>query len=182
MGILNSMAQQANSQAMQGGNRPLMQNQQPQQSSQEGSMSQMYQMLMQNSMNAIANVAQERIEQRGPIDGVADLVAKAMVANLQAAQQNGKTIPPQVMMQVAKDLAMNLLQQIGVPEEQIDDVLIDVLMKALDEFGESTNEMLPPEEEQQYVDMINKVAELENQRQAQMHGSRQQPTQLQQGA
>ena len=34
----------------------------------------------------------------------------------------GKTIPPQVMMQVAKDLAMQLLQQVGVPEEQIDDV------------------------------------------------------------
>ena len=33
--------------------------------------------------------------------------------------------------------------------------------------------MLPPEEEQQYVDMINKVAEMENQRQAQMQGGQQ---------
>ena len=109
-------------------------------------------------------------QQKGPIEGIADLVATAMIANLQAAQQNGKTIPPQVMMQVAKDLAMQLLQQVGVPEEQIDDVLIDILMSALDQFGESSNGMLPPEEEQQYVDMINKVAEMENQRQAQMQG------------
>ena len=108
-----------------------------------------------------------------------NLVAKAMISNLQAAQQNGKTIPPQVMMQVAKDLAMNLLQQVGVPEEQIDDVLIDILMNALDEFGEATNGILPPEEEQQYVDMINKVAEMENQRQAQMQGEQQ--TMQQQG-
>ncbi|MBN6067406.1 hypothetical protein HYE54_01055 [Aggregatibacter actinomycetemcomitans] len=176
MGILDSMTQQAQpQQAMQG--QPMQQNTQGQP---QGGMAQMYQMLMENSMNAIAGVAQERIEQKGPIEGIADLVAKAMISNLQAAQQNEKTIPPQVMMQVAKDLAMNLLQQIGVPEDQIDDVLIDILMGALDEFGEATNGILPPEEEQQYVDMINKVAELENQRQAQMQGDNQQP--MQQGA
>lgn len=163
MGILDSMTQQAQPQ------QAMQQNQEGQQ----GGMAQMYQMLMENSMNAIANVAQERIQQKGPIEGIADLVAKAMISNLQAAQQNGKTIPPQVMMQVAKDLAMQLLQQVGVTEEQIDDVLIDILMNALDEFGEATNGILPPEEEQQYVDMINKVAEMENQRQAQMQGGQQ---------
>lgn len=168
MGILDSMAQQAQPQQAQA--------QSPQ--GQQGGMAQMYQMLMENSMNAIANVAQERIRQKGPIEGIADLVATAMIANLQAAQKNGKTIPPQVMMQVAKDLAMQLLQQVGVPEEQIDDVLIDILMSALDQFGEMSNGMLPPEEEQQYVDMINKVAEMENQRQAQMQGG-QQPMQQQ---
>lgn len=163
MGILDSMAQQ-----------PQQQNadQSPQQGRQ-GGMAQMYQMVMENSMNAIAGVAQERIQQKGPMEGIADLVATAMISNLQAAQQNGKTIPPQVMMQVAKDLAVQLLQQVGVPNDQIDDVLIDILMSALDQFGEMSNGMLPPEEEQQYVDMINKVAELENQRQAQMQGGQQ---------
>ena len=174
MGILDSMTQQAQpQQAMQ--EQPMQQNQ----NGQQGSMAQMYQMLMENSINAIANVAQERIQQKGPVDGIADLVATAMITNHQAAQQAGKTIPPQVMMQVAKDLAMQLLQQVGVPEEQIDDVLIDILMNALDEFGEATNGILPPEEEQQYVDMINKVAEMENQRQAQMQGEQQ--TMQQQG-
>ena len=169
MGILDSMTQQSQPQ----------QTLNPQEQ-QQGSMAQMYQMLMENSINAIANVAQERIQQKGPVDGIADLVATAMITNLQAAQQNGKTIPPQVMMQVAKDLAMQLLQQVGVPEDQIDDVLIDILMNALDQFGEASNGMLPPEEEQQYVDMINKVAEMENQRQAQMQGGQQ--TMQQQGA
>lgn len=42
-----------------------------------------------------------------------------MISNLQAAQQNGKTIPPQVMMQVAKDLAMQLLQQVGVRKSKL---------------------------------------------------------------
>ena len=84
------------------------------------------------------------------------------------------------MMQVAKDLAMQLLQQIGVPEEQIDDILIDILMDALDQFGEATNGILPPEEEQQYVDMIGKASELENQRQSQMQGNK--PQSMQQGA
>lgn len=160
MGILDSMTQQA-------------QPQQDQAQNPQSGMAQMYQMVMENSMNAIANVAQERIQQKGPIEGIADLVATAMIANLQAAQQNGKTIPPQVMMQVAKDLAMQLLQQVGVSEEQIDDVLIDILMSALEQFGEASNGMLPPEEEQQYVDMINKVGEMENQRQAQMQGGQQ---------
>ncbi|MBS6026347.1 MAG: hypothetical protein KH899_01905 [Haemophilus pittmaniae] len=161
MGILDSMSQQDQSPAM-GQPSPGMPG-----GEQSGGMAQMYQMLMQNSINAISGVAQERIEQKGPMDGIADLIAMAMISNLKAAQQNGKTIPPQVMMQVAKDLATQLLQQVGVPEEQIDDVLIDILMSALDQFGEATNGALPPEEEQQYVDMINKISEIENQRQAQ---------------
>ena len=177
MGILDSMAQQT-----QGGNQDVMAQSQPggmmQNQEQQGGKAQMYKMLMENSVNAIANVAQERIEQKGVEKGVADLVATAMITK--AAQQNGKTIPPQVMMQVAKDLAMQLLQQIGVPEEQIDDILIDILMDALDQFGEATNGILPPEEEQQYVDMIGKASELENQRQSQMQGNK--PQSMQQGA
>ena len=179
MGILDSMAQQT-----QGGNQDVIAQSQPsgmmQNQEQQGGKAQMYKMLMENSVNAIANVAQERIEQKGVEKGVADLVATAMITNIQAAQQNGKTIPPQVMMQVAKDLAMQLLQQIGVPGEQIDDILIDILMDALDLFGEATNGILPPEEEQQYVDMIGKASELENQRQSQMQGNK--PQSMQQGA
>ena len=179
MGILDSMAQQT-----QGGNQDVMAQSQPggmmQNQEQQGGKAQMYKMLMENSVNAIANVAQERIEQKGVEKGVADLVATAMITNIQAAQQNGKTIPPQVMMQVAKDLAMQLLQQSGVPGEQIDDILIDILMDALDQFGEATNGILPPEEEQQYVDMIGKASELENQRQSQMQGNK--PQSMQQGA
>lgn len=179
MGILDSMAQQT-----QGGNQDVMAQSQPggmmQNQEQQGGKAQMYKMLMENSVNAIANVAQERIEQKGVEKGVADLVATAMITNIQAAQQNGKTIPPQVMMQVAKDLAMQLLQQIGVPGEQIDGILIDILMDALDQFGEATNGILPPEEEQQYVDMIGKASELENQRQSQMQGNK--PQSMQQGA
>lgn len=171
MGILDSMAQQN------GNAQPEMQQGQPVDMSQQGNMSQMYKMVMNNSVNAISNVAQERIEQKGVEKGVADLVATAMIANIQAAQQNGKTIPPQVMMQVAKDLAMQLLQQIGVPVDQIDDVLVDILMDALDQFGEATNGILPPEEEQQYVDMIGKVSDLENQRQSQMQGNKPQSMQ-----
>lgn len=171
MGILDSMAQQN------GNAQPAMQQGQQVDMSQQGNMSQMYKMVMDNSVNAIANVAQERIEQKGVEKGVADLVATAMIANIQAAQQNGKTIPPQVMMQVAKDLAMQLLQQIGVPVDQIDDVLVDILMDALDQFGEATNGILPPEEEQQYVDMIGKVSDLENQRQSQMQGNKPQSMQ-----
>lgn len=179
MGILDSMTQQSQSQSQpQTTEQSAVEN--PQDSQQQGSMAQMYQMLMQNSINAIANVAQQRIQEKGPEEGIADLVAKAMILNLQAAQQNGKTIPPQVMMQVAKDLAMQLLQQVGVPEEQIDDVLIDILMNALEQFGEATHGALPQEEEQQYVDMINKVAEMESQRRAQVQNGKSQP--MQQGA
>ena len=171
MGILDSMAQQN------GNAQPTAQQGQQVDMGQQGNMSQMYKMVMDNSVNAIANVAQERIEQKGVEKGVADLVATAMIANIQAAQQNGKTIPPQVMMQVAKDLAMQLLQQIGVPADQIDDIIVDILMDALDQFGEATNGILPPEEEQQYVDMSGKVSDLENQRKSQMQGNKPQSMQ-----
>ena len=156
MGILDSMTQQSQPQTTE---QSTVEN--PQGSQQQGSMAQMYQMLMQNSINAIANVAQQRIQEKGPEEGIADLVAKAMISNLQAAQQNGKTIPPQVMMQVAKDL------------------LIDILMNALEQFGEATHGALPQEEEQQYVDMINKVAEMESQRRTQVQNGQSQLMQQQ---
>lgn len=155
MGILDSMTQQAQA------------NQQPQQATeqampqqeQQGSMAQMYQMLMENSINAIAQTAEERIKQKGPIDGCADLIATAMVSNLQAARQNGKTIPPQVLMQVAKDLAMQLLAKLGVPEEQLDDVLMDVLLKAMEQFGDMSQGLISKEEENQYVQMLQQVTQ-----------------------
>ena len=78
MGILDSMAQQT-----QGGNQDVMAQSQPggmmQNQEQQGGKAQMYKMLMENSVNAIANVAQERIEQKGVEKGVADLVATAMI-------------------------------------------------------------------------------------------------------
>lgn len=155
MGILDSMTQQAQA------------NQQPQQATeqampqqeQQGSMAQMYQMLMENSINAIAQTAEERIKQKGPINGCADLIATAMVSNLQAAQQNGKTIPPQVLMQVAKDLAMQLLAKLGVPEQQLDDVLMDVLLKAMEQFGDMSQGLISKEEENQYVQMLQQVTQ-----------------------
>ncbi|HDR1172946.1 TPA: hypothetical protein QB232_000585 [Pasteurella multocida] len=159
MGILDSMAQQAQPQAQQAP------------AEQGGGMQQMYQFLMDNSMRAIADIAAQRIQEKGPVEGVADLIATAMVSNLQAARQNGKTIPPQVMLQVAKDIGMNLLQQMGVPEEELDDVFIDVILRALELFGDMSDGMIPPEEEQQYVEMIQKIAQAEQQRQSQMSGN-----------
>ncbi|HDR1796649.1 hypothetical protein ACFGXD_05115 [Pasteurella multocida] len=157
MGILDSMAQQA-------------QPQQAQPQTEQGGMQQMYQFLMDNSMRAIADVAEQRIQEKGPVEGVADLIATAMVSNLQAARQNGKTIPPQVMLQVAKDIGMNLLQQMGVPEEELDDVFIDILLRAIELFGDMSDGMIPPEEEQQYIDMIQRIAQAEQQRQSQLGG------------
>lgn len=163
MGILDSMAQQAQPQVQQAP--------QTQPQAEQGAMQQMYQFLMDNSMKAIAEVAAQRIQEKGVIEGVADLIATAMVSNLQAARQNGKTIPPQVMLQVAKDIGMNLIQQIGVPEEELDDVFIDILLRAIELFGDMSDGMIPPEEEQQYVDMIQRIAQAEQQRQSQTSGS-----------
>jgi len=163
MGILDSMAQQAQPQ--------VQQEPQTQPQGEQSGMQQMYQFLMDNSMKAIAEVAAQRIQEKGPVEGVADLIATAMVSNLQAARQNGKTIPPQVMLQVAKDIGMNLLQQIGVPEDELDDVFIDVILRALELFGDMSDGMIPPEEEQQYVEMIQRIAQTEQQRQSQMSGN-----------
>lgn len=85
MGILDSMTQQSQPQTTE---QSAVEN--PQGSQQQGSMAQMYQMLMQNSINAIANVAQQRIQEKGAEEGIADLVAKAMISNLQAANKMAK--------------------------------------------------------------------------------------------
>lgn len=55
MGILDSMTQQSQPQTTE---QSAVEN--PQGSQQQGSMAQMYQMLMQNSLNAIANTAEEK--------------------------------------------------------------------------------------------------------------------------
>lgn len=161
MGILDTMAGQ--------NHPPTMTQQSAEQTISQGqsNMQQMHQFLMQNSMNTIAEVAEKRIQEKGPIEGVADLVATAMASNLNAAQQNGKTIPVPVMLEVAKDIAMLLLQKIGVPSEEIDDVFVEVILKALDKFGEMTNGQLPPEEEQQYISAVEKIAQLDAQRRSQ---------------
>ncbi|MDO4697705.1 MAG: hypothetical protein Q4A60_03385 [Pasteurellaceae bacterium] len=161
MGILDSMAQQTSQQTT-----PPPNNQPNQGNSEAGGMQQMYQFLMDNSMQAITQTAEQIIKHKGPVEGIADLVATAMASNLQAAQQNGKTIPVQVMLQVAKDIAMTLLQQIGVPPEEIDDVFVDVILKAIEQFGDMTNGILSPEEEQQYISAVEKITELEQQRQS----------------
>lgn len=163
MGILNTMAQQ--------GEQPT--EMQPNAQNQASGMKQMYQFLMDNSMKAIAETAEQEIKTKGPVNGIANLVSTAMVFNLQAARENGKTIPVQVMLQVAKDIAMNLLKQIGVPDEQLDDVFIDVILKAIELFGDATDGILPPEEEQQYISAVEKIAELEKQRQNEIANSMQ---------
>lgn len=154
MGILDTMANQGA--APQTNAQPGMAETQ---TANAGEMQQMYQFLMDNSMKAISGVAEERLQQKGPIDGVIDLVATALLSNLKAAQQNGKAIPPQIMVQVAKDLALTLLQQFGAPQDRIDDLLIDILLSAIEQFGDSANGLLSEEEEQQYVSMVEQIAE-----------------------
>lgn len=70
MGILDSMMAQQQGQMTQPQNTDPAMGQSavenPQGSAQQGGMAQMYQMVMQNSMNAIADVAQQRIQEKGP--------------------------------------------------------------------------------------------------------------------
>lgn len=162
MGILDTMAGQNLEQTTQ----PTM-GQPPEQSPQQGNMQQMHQFLMQNSMRAIAEVIEQRIQEKGPIEGIANLVATAMATNLTAAQQNGKTIPVPLMLEVAKDITMHLLQKIGVPPEEIDDVFVEIILKAIEQFGEMTEGKLPPEEEQQYISAVEKISQLDEQRRSQ---------------
>lgn len=156
MGILDQIRAQG-AQTM--GQSPSINGQgaQPQAQQQGGDMAQMYQILMENSLRAIEGVAQQRLQEKGVEEGCADLVATAMTSNLQAANQNGKAIPPQILLQVGKDIAFILLQEAGVPEEEIDDILLDVLLQALEKFGDMAQGLLTPEEEQQYIQMINQI-------------------------
>lgn len=156
MGILSTMQQQAQQPETQQPQQLPPSQQSLNNNSSSNSMAGMYQMLMKNSMQAISGVAEQRIKEKG-VDGVADLVAMAMISNLEAAHQNGKTIPPKIMLQVAKDIALQIIQQMGVPEDELDDVLISVLLKAIQQFGEATNGILPDEEEQEYLDLLDQI-------------------------
>lgn len=137
----------------------------------QGDMHQMYQFLMNNAMKAISEVAEEHLSDKNPIDGVTELVSMALLANLQAAQQGGKRIPPQVMLQVAFDLTLKLLQELGAPQDRIDDLSINILMEAIADFGEKSNGLLSDEEEQQYVQMIEQIATAGQQQMAQVNGT-----------
>ena len=155
MGILHQIQAQNGEPQSQG--MSVQEQEDSMQEQQGGDMAQMYNVLMDNSMRAIADVAESRLREKGAVEGRDDLVATAMVANLQAANQNGRAIPPQVLLKVGKDIALHLLQQMGVPPEQLDDVLLDVLLRALEKFGDMSKGLLSPEEEKQYVQMIEQI-------------------------
>ncbi|MDV2400243.1 hypothetical protein [Vibrio cholerae] len=133
---------------------------QMQQNQQQNSMMQMRDMVTQNGMQALQG---SQAPSENPMEAIPMMIAGALVANLQAAMQQGKTIPPNVMINSAKEMLKELVNQMQIPPEQAQQMMPELFFASLEKFGQMASGMLNEQERQQYAQLITKIGESMNQ-------------------
>ncbi len=131
-----------------------------QQNQQQNAMMQMRDMVTQNGMQALQS---SQAPSENPMEAIPMMIAGALVANLQAAMQQGKTIPPNVMINSAKEMLKELVNQMQIPPEQAQQMMPELFFASLEQFGQMASGMLNEQERQQYAQLITKIGESMNQ-------------------
>lgn len=116
------------------------------------------------------NPIKERLQQ-GAEDGVGDdigaIVGKLMVMNYQSARQAGKSIPPIIILGAFKELTevvADIALQMGlVSQQELNAEADEALYVGLGTFGKGTAQLMPPEEKQQYQQMLTELETAEAQ-------------------
>ncbi len=155
------------------GQPPQQQPQPPQQGQgQGGGQQQMYETIVGQSEEYIYGEGLEDVKQQiqaGAGDGVEDdvgaVVGNLLAMNYMSAAEAGRTIPPKVMAGAAKeltevvtDIAVNM--QLITPEEA-DEAADEALYFAMSTFGERAGSNMPPEEQQQYAQLLQGLEQIE---------------------
>ncbi|HDI3147812.1 TPA: hypothetical protein RSW73_000241 [Vibrio cholerae] len=133
---------------------------QMQQNQQQNAMMQMRDMVTQNGMQALQG---SQAPSENPMEAIPMMIAGALVANLQAAMQQGKTIPPNVMINSAKEMLKELVNQMQIPPEQAQQMMPELFFASLEQFGQMASGMLNEQERQQYAQLITEIGESMNQ-------------------
>lgn len=116
------------------------------------------------------NPIKERLQQ-GAEDGVGDdigaVVGELMVMNYQSARQAGKSIPPIIILGAFKELTevvADIAMQMGlVSQQELNAEADEALYVGLGTFGKGTAQLMPPEEKQQYQQMLTELETAEAQ-------------------
>lgn len=116
------------------------------------------------------NPIKERL-QAGAEDGVGDdigaIVGELMVMNYQSARQAGKSIPPIIILGAFKELTevvADIAMKMGlVSQQELNAEADEALYVGLGTFGKGTAQLMPPEEKQQYQQMLMELETAEAQ-------------------
>ena len=134
---------------------------------------QMYDTVVGQTAEYIYGEGLENVKQRiqagaenGVEDDVGAIVGQLLAMNYKSANESGKTIPPRVVAGAAKELT-EIVTDIAVEmqllnPQEADDAADEAIYVAMATFGKSVPD-LPPEEKQQYAQMIRQLQETESQ-------------------
>lgn len=99
---------------------------------------QMKQQGQQQMQQQFDGLAQRSMQQSGaspdpenPAHTIGTMVAGSIFATLSSAKENGKSVPPQVVLQSAMNLTQQLLEQYGLNEQQLDQAMSSVFLVAM---------------------------------------------------
>ena len=112
----------------------------------------------------------ERLQQ-GAGDGLGDdigaIVGELMVMNYQSARQAGKSIPPIIILGAFKELTeviTDIAMQMGlINQQEANGEADEALYVGLGTFGQGIAQLMPPEEKQQYQQMLMELETAEAQ-------------------
>lgn len=127
--------------------------------------------------------ARQILEQNAddPPQGIARILAKLMLTAWQALADQGKTVPPGVMVQAAMVAAQaigDMAVKLGILPEQYNGKPIEAgFMLAMAQFGQATREAMPPEQRRRYQELLTSLKEGK----AMSQGQQSQPQQPPQG-
>lgn len=153
--------------------QPQQPQQQAPQPAQGGSQEQMmYETVVGQTEEYIYGEGLEDVKQQiqaGAGDGVEDdvgaVVGNLLAMNYMGAAEAGRSIPPKVMAGAAKELT-EVVTDIAVemqliPPEQADEAADEAFYYAMSVFGEKAAPNMPPEQQQQYAQLLQGIEEIE---------------------
>ncbi len=167
--------------------------QQPQSAPQSGASQQVYDQLMSGAMETILGEQgmDKSIEvlssAQSPEHGVGQLISQYLIAVYGRLRKQNKTIPPNIVLLVIRDLAKLLADLLVKSEklspeqgEQAFDRGVYVAIQMLAQSGKQSG-LISPEEAQQFTQLLQQVAQAAGQQSPQQPGQSQ-PQQAQGGA
>lgn len=97
-----------------------------------------------------------------PEQGMARILSQLITVLWKQMQEQGKAIPPGVMVQAAMVAAQAIGEmaiRLGLIDEQDADSIEAAFMIAMGEFGKATAQDMPPEQRQRYAQLIQAITE-----------------------
>lgn len=101
-----------------------------------------------------------------PIQGIARILSNLLITAWQAMNDQGKTIPPGIMLQagmIAAQAVGDIAIRVGtLPQENNGDAVEAAFMVAMGQFGKVAKKDMPPEQRERYRDLIESIRDAKN--------------------